>query len=286
MKRLRFLGILAVFIGARAYANHPILVEGNCDSPVPGATLVAQGVCGDFDGDGRVSTAEDTDGADRIFGTISAAIAAANSGANFNGSIIIVASGRFVPPTTITIPDAPSGPTHLTIEAAPGVSALIDAVLQGDPAGGNTTRQNVVGIHITASGADDRVVLRNLTFRNWAEAVRVNGGARVIIENCTFEHNLDYALRVMGSANVAVYGSRFFDTGSRFGAGVTSFANPGTAISYEGSTSGLVSKSVIINSIGATISNTSSGGATAVKYYQTVVGANGSGIINATATSF
>ena len=30
--------------------------------------------CGDFDGDGRIGTAEDTDGGDRIFGTINAAL--------------------------------------------------------------------------------------------------------------------------------------------------------------------------------------------------------------------
>ncbi|HJU53033.1 MAG TPA: hypothetical protein VJ715_00615, partial [Pyrinomonadaceae bacterium] len=56
--------------GTKVEANHPVLVEGNCDSPVPGTTLVAPGTCGDFDGDGRIGTAEDTDGADRIFGTL------------------------------------------------------------------------------------------------------------------------------------------------------------------------------------------------------------------------
>src|SRR6185436_12182254 len=91
----------ALLVGSNnAVANHPVLVEGNCDSPVPGTTLVSPGTCGDYDGDGRIGTAEDTDGADRIFGTINAAMgpgtgAAAGTGANHNGLVKIVASGRF-----------------------------------------------------------------------------------------------------------------------------------------------------------------------------------------------
>src|SRR6185503_15329024 len=99
-----FVAAIAVFgaallVGSKnASANHPVLVEGNCDSPVPGTTLVAPGTCGDFDGDGRIGTAEDTDGADRIFGTLNAALgpgtgAAAGTGANYNGTVLIVASG-------------------------------------------------------------------------------------------------------------------------------------------------------------------------------------------------
>ncbi|HEX5709386.1 MAG TPA: hypothetical protein VFX96_18940, partial [Pyrinomonadaceae bacterium] len=53
---------LAQFSGVNVSANHPVYLEGNCDSPVPGTTLVAPGTCGDFDGDGRIGTAEDTDG--------------------------------------------------------------------------------------------------------------------------------------------------------------------------------------------------------------------------------
>src|SRR5215213_6165623 len=93
--------LLPGFWGGRiAEANHPVYVEGNCDSPVPGSVFVAQGTCGDYDGDGRIGTAEDTDGADRIFGTLRAALgpgtgAAAGTGANHNGLILIVTSGRF-----------------------------------------------------------------------------------------------------------------------------------------------------------------------------------------------
>src|SRR6266508_1753897 len=47
-----------------ASANHPVFVEGNCDTPMPGVTEVSPGTCGDWDGDGRIGTAEDTDEAD------------------------------------------------------------------------------------------------------------------------------------------------------------------------------------------------------------------------------
>src|ERR687893_2103515 len=102
----------------RVSANHPVLLEGNCDSPVPGTTIVEKGTCGDFDGDGRIGTAEDTDGADRIFGTLTAALgpgtgAAAGTGANFNGHIIIVTSGRFAENIQIVNPGG-----HIEIKAA------------------------------------------------------------------------------------------------------------------------------------------------------------------------
>ncbi len=36
-----FLSGTVFWEGTRVQANHPVLVEGNCDSPVPGTTLVA-----------------------------------------------------------------------------------------------------------------------------------------------------------------------------------------------------------------------------------------------------
>lgn len=66
IKRSLFLP-LTTLLAAAALANHPVLVDGNCDSPVPGTTLVTQNSCGDFDGDTRIGSAEDTDGADRIW---------------------------------------------------------------------------------------------------------------------------------------------------------------------------------------------------------------------------
>src|SRR5687768_15454871 len=134
------LGGMAYVSSVNVAANHPVFVEGNCDSPVPGTTLVAPGTCGDFDGDGRIGTAEDTDGADRIFGTIgtlSGALgpgtgAAAGTGANFNGTITIVASGRFAELIFIGqsgfFPGKGSAtPGNVIIQAAPGVNAEIDA---------------------------------------------------------------------------------------------------------------------------------------------------------------
>ena len=181
------LAALAVFTGGfaastpPAAANHGVLVEGNCDSPVPGTTLVSPGTCGDFDGDGRISTAEDTDGADRIFGTISAALgpgtgAAAGTGANNNGRITIIGSGRFAEALVIT---AANG--NVTIEASPGADVVLDAVLSGDPAGGNPTRQNGTGIVVDAPSAS-RVTLRGFAVRNYAIGIDILGDSHVTLD--------------------------------------------------------------------------------------------------------
>ncbi|HYC94007.1 MAG TPA: right-handed parallel beta-helix repeat-containing protein [Thermoanaerobaculia bacterium] len=283
------LALFATLLAATAaWANHPVLLEGNCDSPVPGTTLVGTGKCGDWDGDGRVGAAEDGDGADRIFGTIEAALGAgmSGSGINLNGTITIVTSGRFVPSSTVRIGDAPSGPTNVTIEAAPGVTALFDAVLQGDPAGGNTLRQNIAGILVDATGDDDRIVFRNLTIQNWVEGIRVTGGARVTIDNCRFEHNLNYAVRAMGTSLVIVYESTITDTGTRGGSGVSNFGVPGRAVSYEESARGMVARSQIFNSKADAVTNESSLGTSAVFHHQVVISGNGGGIVNATPIGF
>ncbi|HEV2884263.1 MAG TPA: right-handed parallel beta-helix repeat-containing protein [Pyrinomonadaceae bacterium] len=226
-------------------------MEGNCDSPVPIATQVPSvpgtggstsgGICGDWDGDGRISTAEDTDGADRIFGTINAALgpgagAAAGTGANFNGTLLIVASGRFA--ERIYIGHNPGGPEPLgtanpgnvTIEAAPGVEADIDAVLQGDPAGASNTRQSGFGIAVSYIGADApfRVVtLRNLTVRNYDIGIWVNNGSRVHIDNCRVENNFNYGIRVDDTARAVITNTSVNATGFRIG----TFSGPLTVAS-------------------------------------------------------
>jgi hypothetical protein len=87
----------------------------------PGTTSgIIAGTCGDFDGDGRIGTAEDTDGSDRIFATLNAALGpgtgtAAGTGENFNGRILIVTSGRFS--EQVLIFNGSTG--NLEIEAAP-----------------------------------------------------------------------------------------------------------------------------------------------------------------------
>lgn len=230
------------FFGTRpAEANHPVLVEGNCDSPVPGTTLVSPpGTCGDFDGDGRIGTAEDTDGADRIFGTINAALgpgtgAAAGTGANQNGLVRIVASGRFseavyIGRAGIVPPNGVRSPGHVTLEAAPGVHAIIDAVFQGDPAGGNVTRQNGPGIFIfyLPSEGDRRVTLRNLTIRNYNVGIETSG-AGVEVVDCRLENNLNYGIRTGGDSRLVVLNSEVVNTGFRIGS-ANAVPNPGEGI--------------------------------------------------------
>jgi hypothetical protein len=213
-------------------ANHPVLVEGNCDSPIPGTTTVPAGTCGDWDGDTRIGTAEDTDGADRIFGTLTAALgpgtgAAAGTGANQNGLVKIVASGRFA--ETICIGHAVPGcagsatPGNVTLEAAPGVNAIIDAVLQGDPAGGNNTRQGQTGIAIVYITGEEsrRVTLRNLTIRNWNVGIDIAGNSNVLIDNVRLENNLNGGIRIGNSSRMVVTNTQVTATGFRIGTAAT-----------------------------------------------------------------
>lgn len=276
---------MSLTFGTNVSANHPVLVEGNCDSPVPGTTLVAPGTCGDFDGDGRIGTAEDTDGADRIFGTIRAALgpgsgAAAGTGANNNGTVTIVASGRFAESINIA-PGAGGGGAlgNVTIQAAPGVSADINAVLQGDPAGGNTARQQTgVGFEILSFSAANRITLRNLTIRNWETGIRLSGNARVTIENCRLENNANFGIRLFNGSQISANEVRIAATGFRIPVtGVQ--ATPGHAVSFEGQSSGTVYHSQITGNFGAAISNTGTGSAT---YYEVFLSQNGAGIIGAT----
>jgi parallel beta helix pectate lyase-like protein len=281
---------MSLFVGNNVSANHPVLVEGNCDSPVPGTTLVTvAGTCGDYDGDGRIGTAEDTDGADRIFGTLRAALgpgtgAAAGTGANHNGTITIVASGRFAETLFIgnqgfVAGEGVANPGNVTIQAAPGVEAALDAVLQGDPAGGNATRQNGDGIDIYYNSSGGKVVLRNLTIRNYSWGIYATLNSRVTVDNCRFENNLNYGIQAVSSAQVFVIGSRFASTGFRIG-GPSTVASPGHAISYEGAASGEVAQTQITGSAGRALSNTGIG---TVTFYELLLGDNGGGnIFNAT----
>lgn len=251
LRRMRWIALASAVIAlvftaafvskTRVSANHPVLVEGNCDSPVPGTTLVAPGTCGDFDGDGRIGTAEDTDGADRIFGTINAAIgpgtgAAAGTGANHNGLVKIVASGRFAESifigNNVGGPGFPgiADPGNVTLEAAPGVNAIIDAVLQGDPTGGNNTRQGQTGITITYVNANRRVTLRNLDIRNWNVGVEVTLASRVTIDNVRFENNLNAGVRLGGDSQTVMNDVQVTATGFRVG---TAVALPTTSHSVE-----------------------------------------------------
>ena len=258
------LGLFAVALSITppSSANHPVLVEGNCDSPVPGTTIVAAGTCGDYDGDTRIGTAEDTDGADRIFGTIGAALnagqgAAAGTGANQNGRLVIVASGRF---SEIVVITAANG--NVEIEAAPGVHANIDAVFQGDPAGGNNFRQMNSGF-IIDTPVDRRVTLRNLVIRNWINGVEVRGDSRVLIDSCRIDNNLNTGIVAMGNSRVTVNNSQVTATGYRVGtlgdAPRTVFPASGNGIEFQINSGGVISNSVIQGNFGFGILKTSGG---------------------------
>jgi parallel beta-helix repeat protein len=261
-------------------ANHPVLVEGNCDSPVPGTTIVNpnSGVCGDYDGDGRIGTAEDTDGADRIFGTLKAALgpgtgAAAGTGANNNGRITIVKSGRFAEQLLIgmTIPDFPDQgsptPGNVTIEAAPGVEANIDAVLQGDPAGGNTARQAGSGITIyngTTNTPTTVVTLRNLVVRNFANGIVTAGSTRVNIDNCRIENNRDNGILMTDFGQVVVSNSQVQSNGFRIP--VSGASNPGAGITVTDGVRARIYNTVISNNFGPGIASSTANAANVVLY--------------------
>jgi parallel beta-helix repeat protein len=234
-------------------ANHPVLVEGTCLGPgAAQRTVVPVGTCGDYDGDGRIGVAEDTDEADRVFGTINAALGAANGGANQNGRVTIVASGVFPEVVNIT---AANG--NVTLEAAPGVDANIDAVLAGD-ATGNTARQNAPGIIVNAP-ADRFVTIRNIVSRNWTEGIRVAGSSNVLIDSCRIENNTNYGIRVQGSAKVKINDTQVSATGFRVGGGMdfprVLTPNPGNGIEYEDDSSGLICDTCVTGSFGAGIEN-------------------------------
>lgn len=241
--------------------GHTVYVEGNCDSPVPGTTLVAPGTCGDYDGDGRIGSAEDTDGADRIFGTINAALgtgtgAAAGTGINHNGRVLIVESGRFHESIYIGqnlcgvgCPGA-SLPGNVTLEAAPGVDAVIDAQFQGDPAGGNAARLAVAGITAsyipnTTGGFDRLIVLRNLTVRNFAKGVEVSHNARILIDNCRFENNLNYGILLNFGTLAVIKNTQVSGTGFRTVA--PGPPNPGHGISLVNAQARIVDSEVSHN---------------------------------------
>ena len=217
---------------ATALANHPVFVEGEQD----------------YDGDGLIGAAEDAD-VDPVgfptFGTINAALAAANAGANQNGRVTIVTSGRFREVVNITGTNG-----NVTLEAAPGVEANIDAVRSGDAAG-NTARQNSPGIIVNAP-ATRIITLRNLVSRNWTEGIRVQGASRVVIENCRVENNINYGIRVVETAKATISKCSVTATGFRVG-NVVAAPNPGTGIEFEDSSTGLICDTLVSGSFSAGI---------------------------------
>lgn len=246
------LAITVIWGTLNVSANHPVLVEGNCPGPAS-RTNVAPGTCGDYDGDGRIGIAEDTDEADRIFGTINAALGAGlidgvSTGANQNGSVTIVTSGVF--PEVVRITGANG---NVVLQAAHGVEANIEAVLQGAP--GNADRQEAPGI-IVDSPANRYVVIRNITSRNWTSGIQVNGYSRVAIESCRFDGNIDYGIEVKDNAKVTITKAEVHNSGLRQGApGTRTDTNPGKGIEFDDHSSGTVYFSTVSGSFAAGISN-------------------------------
>ncbi|CAN5541582.1 hypothetical protein BH18VER1_BH18VER1_18260 [soil metagenome] len=243
----------ALLCPALAYANHPVVVEGNCNNPPAGnPAAVTPGTCGDYDGDGLIGTAEDADG-DRVFGTINGANAASATGVNNNGTITIVTSGTFAEQVTLT--------GNITLQAAPGVDANIDAVLQGDA--DSTPRQDTPGIIVNAP-SNRRVVIRNISTRNWSSGIQVNGQSRVSIERCRVEHNVNYGIEVNDSAAVQIDKTEVLATGFRINSGgvdfpTTSTPAPGVGISFEDSSRGSVYRTTVTGSFRAGLRDISSG---------------------------
>lgn len=242
---LRAASAALLFASAPALlANHPVVLEGNCNVPPAGNAAAAVGVCGDWDGDGVIGVGEDNDG-DRVFGTFAGANGAA--GANNNGTITIVTSGVFAEPMLLT--------GNITVQAAPGVEANFDAVLQGDA--GSGARMGMSGVTINAASSRF-VVLRNLTIRNWTAGIQVSGDSKVLIENCKVEHNTNYGIWAADNASVLIDGSKVIATGRRMNPATGDFPSgmapmPGNGIEYSDMATGAVVNSTVTGSVGSGI---------------------------------
>jgi hypothetical protein len=244
------LGSGAVLLAGEARANHPVLVEGNCLVPPAGSsTVIVAGTCGDYDGDGLIGSAEDGDG-DRVFGSIGAALGG-GTGANQNGRVVIVTSGTFAEVVSITGANG-----NVQLEAAPGVEANVDAVLQGDPGSGG--RQAAPGIVVDAP-ADRHVIIRNVVSRNWATGILVRGASRVLIEGARVDNNVNWGILVRDDARVTIDGSSVDATGHRVGGGLdfprVAAPAPGVGIEFQDASSGLVRDTCVTGSFAAGIKN-------------------------------
>jgi hypothetical protein len=232
-----------------AWANHPVYVEGNCLGPGAGTAAtglqtspVSPGTCGDYDGDGNIGDAEDNDG-DNNYGSIGAAVDAVGN----NGRVTIVANGIF--PEVVRL--APTGGANISLEAAPGVDANIDAVVQGQP--GNAERQQAPGIVI--DGCDDcRVTVRNVMTRNWTDGVLILGRSHVALDEVRAENNINYGIHASSRARVAIRNSDVNATGFRADANGPATPNPGTGIRFAGRSKGSVYDTTVTGSFLAGIS--------------------------------
>ena len=226
-----FATALSALLSGHVFANHTVLVEGEQD----------------FDGDGMVGVAEDSDG-DQVFGTLMGGV----NGVSDNGRVMVVTSGRFF--ETVTL----SGNGVTALEAAPGVNAVVEAFNGGGNADLNNARQQAPGIIIDTDGSFP-IEVRNLVTRNWTSGIMVKGQSRVTIDNVKADSNVNYGIVVMDSARVAITDSQINGSGYRRSGslGATPGGDidpaPGVGIAYQGSSSGIVSQTTVAHSFGAGI---------------------------------
>jgi hypothetical protein len=179
---------------------------------------VQPGTCGDHDGDGLIGVAEDED-MDNNFGTINAALAAVGQ----NGTVTVVEHGTF--PETVRL--QPVEGASVTLEAAPGVRANLDAVVQGQA--GNAERATRPGIYVKGCAAC-RVTVRNLAIRNFTRGVNVVGRSRVVLQRLRVDGNLHYGISAVDRSRIAIHGSSVNATGYRKDAAGVAKARPGIGI--------------------------------------------------------
>lgn len=235
--------VAALAVAPPALANHPVTVEGNCFGPGSGATAtglrtspVEPGTCGDYDGDGLIGVAEDED-MDNNFGTINRGLAAVAQ----NGTVTIVASGTFPEAVRLT----PIEGASVTLEAAPGVRAAVDAVVQGQA--GTADRITKTGIFVKTCGVC-RATVRNITVRNFARGFAVAGYSRVLLNGVRADGNLHYGILAKSHARMTIQGAVVNASGFRKSADGVAVAKPGIGISISDAARALISNTTISNS--------------------------------------
>ncbi len=240
--------VLLLALAAPASANHPVNVEGNCFGPGSGATAtglrrspVEPGTCGDYDGDGLIGAAEDED-LDNNFGTINAALEAVAQ----NGTVTIVANGVY--PEAVRLTPVEGG--SVTLEAAPGVRATIDAVVQGEA--GNADRAARTGVLVRGC-SECRVTVRNITTRNFARGFAVLGESRALLQRVRAEGNLDYGIKAADRARLVSRSLIVNATGFRKDAAGVAEADPGVGVRIAESAKASIFHGTVSNSRGAGI---------------------------------
>lgn len=230
-----YAAVAALMITTTVNANHTVLVEGEQD----------------FDGDGLLGAQEDNDG-DQVFGTINGGV----GGVKDNGRVLIVTSGRFFESITL------SGNGVTALEAAPGVSAIVEAFNGGGDMSLNNARQKTFGILVDTDGSFP-IEIRNLVSRNWTAGIEVRGSSRVTIDNVKLDSNVNYGVQIKGDSRVSITNSQISGTGYRksgsLGAtpGGDIQPSPGIGIEYEDYSRGYVSNTTVTHSFAAGIKGNS-----------------------------